>query len=137
MITLTHYAGKWRTWPDWTMDVEQNALRLLTSVNALEAEMAAGGIRFPDNPATRNGISGTLYGGFRPQACPIGAPASAHKLAQAVDRYDPHGLIDGWCLAHQDRLAAHGIWLEHPDATPGWSHWACVPPKSGNRVFRP
>ena len=86
---------------------------------------------------TRNGISGDLYGGFRPQACPIGAPASAHKRAQAVDRYDPHGLIDGWCMVHQDRLAWHGIWLEHPDATPGWSHWACVPPKSGNRVFRP
>ncbi len=137
MITLSHYAGQWRTSPDWTMDIEQNALRLLTSVNALEAEMANGGIRFPDNPVTRNGISGTLYGGFRPQDCQIGAPASAHKRAQAIDRYDPHGLIDAWCMAHQERLAWHGIWIEHPDATSGWSHWACVPPKSGARVFRP
>jgi excinuclease UvrABC nuclease subunit len=47
VITLIHYAGKWRTSPDWTTEIEQNALRLLTSVNALEAEMARGGIPFP------------------------------------------------------------------------------------------
>ena len=137
MITLSHYAGQWRGSRDWTMEVEQNALRLLTSVNALEAEMARGGIRFPDNPNTRNGVSGDMYGGFRPQNCSIGAPASAHKRGQAVDRYDPHNYIDAWCLAHLDRLAAHGIWIEAPAATPGWSHWACVPPKSGARVFKP
>lgn len=137
MITLSHYTGKWRDSPDWTAGMEANALRLLTSVNALEAEMARGGIRFPDNPRTRNGVSGELYGGFRPQACPIGAPASKHKQAQAVDRYDPHGYIDAWCFAHLDRLAFHGIWIEAPDSTPGWSHWQCVGPKSGARVFKP
>jgi hypothetical protein len=137
VITLSHYAGKWRTSPDWTTDIEQNALRLLTSVNALEAEMARGGIRFPDNPKTNNGISGELYGGFRPQDCPIGAPLSNHKTGKAIDRYDPHGLIDAWCMAHQDRIAWHGIWIEHPDATPGWSHWQSVSPRSGNRVFKP
>lgn len=137
MIILTQYAGKWRNAPDWTSTVEANALRLLTCCNALEAEMAADGVRFPDNPKTKNGISGELYGGFRPQACPIGAPASNHKQGLAVDRYDPDGAIDAWCMAHQDRLASHGIWIEHPDATPGWSHWASAPPKSGNRVFRP
>ena len=137
MITLSHYAGQWRGSRDWTMDIETNALRLLTSVNALEAEMARGGIPFPDNPKTRNGVSGELYGGFRPLACPIGAPASAHKRGQAIDRYDPHDYIDAWCFAHLDRLAHHGIWIEAPSATPGWSHWACVPPKSGNRVFMP
>lgn len=36
-----------------------------------------------------------------------------------------------------DRLAVHGIWLEHPEATPGWSHWQSVGVRSGNRVFRP
>lgn len=137
MITLSHYAGKWRADPAWTPAIEANALRLLTSVNALEADMARMGVRFADNPDTRNGISGELYGGFRPPACPIGVIGSAHKRGQAVDRYDPFGDIDAWCLAHLDRLAVHGIWIEHPEATPGWSHWACVPPKSGNRVFRP
>lgn len=137
MITLSQYAGKWRTSPDWNADVEANALRLLTSVNALEAEMARMGVRFPDNPATRSGISGSLYGGFRPQACPIGAEKSNHKQGKAVDRYDPGNMIDDWLMAHQDRMAVHGIWIESPDNTDGWSHWQSVPPNSGNRVYRP
>jgi len=99
--------------------------------------MARMGIRFPDNPKTKSGISGETFGGFRPQDCPIGAPTSRHKQGQAVDRYDPGDLIDAWCMAHQDRLAAYGIWLESPTATPGWSHWQCVGVPSGNRVFFP
>mgnify|MGYP000092967363 FL=1 len=137
MITLNQYAGIWRTSQDWTPEREQNATKLLAACCALEVEMANGGVRFPDNPTTHSGVSGQTYGGFRPQACPIGAEKSNHKQGLAVDRYDPGDLIDAWCMAHQDRLAFHGIWIEHPDATLGWSHWQSVSPRSGNRVFRP
>jgi hypothetical protein len=137
MITLKMYLGPHAGCPDLTPTRMENAVKLLAAVNALEVEMSRGGVNFADNPATRNGISGLTFGGFRPQNCPQGAPNSAHKEGNAVDRYDPDGKIDAWCLAHQDRLAAAGIWLEHPSSTVGWSHWARVPPKSGNRVFYP
>lgn len=137
MITLNQYVGPHRESPDWTDEREQNATKLLAACCALEVEMARGGVKFPDNPATHSGVSGQTFGGFRPQDCPIGAPNSNHKEGRAVDRYDPDGIIDLWCMAHLDRLQAHGIWLEHPDSTAGWSHWQSVPPKSGNRVFRP
>lgn len=111
--------------------------RLIPAVNLLEARMRAAGVVFPVNPATLTGVSGKTFGGFRPQACPQGAPKSNHKEGLAVDRFDPRGLIDAWCMANLGVLAACGIWIEHPDATAGWSHWQCVPPKSGRRVFLP
>lgn len=137
MITLTQYVGPHHNSPDWTPAREQAATKLLEACCALEAEMARGGVTFPDNPATRNGVSGQTFGGFRPQNCPQGAANSSHKEGAAVDRYDPHGEIDAWCLAHQDRLAVHGIFIEHPSATVGWSHWTTRAPHSGNRVFYP
>lgn len=137
MITLTQYVGPHRSHPDWTPAREQNATRLLAACCALEVEMARGGVGFPDNPHTKSGVSGQTFGGFRPQDCPQGAPNSNHKEGRGVDRYDPRGEIDAWCMAHQDRLAAHGIWIEHASATPGWSHWQSVAPKSGNRAYYP
>lgn len=137
MITLNQYVGIHRASPDWTPLREQNATKLLAACCALEVEMARGGVKFPDNPKTKSGVSGETFGGFRPKNCPIGASSSLHKQGQAVDRYDPHGEIDAWCMAHLDRLAHYGIWLEHPAATPTWSHWQSVGVPSGNRVFRP
>lgn len=138
MITILDYAGKWLNTPDWTPEREANAReRLLPAVQMLEDMMAADGIVFPVNPATGNGVSGKYYGGFRPQACTIGAPQSNHKQGLAVDRFDPANAIDNWCMAHLDALEQCGIWIEHPDKTDGWSHWQCVPPHSGNRVFWP
>ena len=99
--------------------------------------MVADGVVFPVNRKTGSQVSGEVYGGFRPQSCPIGAPGSNHKEGRAVDRYDPHGLIDMWCMAHQPSLRACGIYLEHPEATRGWSHWQSVPPRSGKVVFYP
>ena len=137
MITLNQYVGPHRASPDWTPIREQNATKLLACCAALEVEMARGGVSFPDNPKTKNGISGNTFGGFRPQSCPQGAPDSSHKEGQGVDRYDPRGEIDVWCMAHQDRLAVHGIYIEHPSKTEGWSHWTTRAPRSGNRVFYP
>ena len=137
MITLNQYVGPHRDSADWTPAREQAATKLLAACCALEVEMVADGVSFPDNPATRNGVSGKTFGGFRPQDCPQGAPHSNHKQGLAVDRYDPHNSIDAWCLGHLDRLEAHGIWIEHPSCTPEWSHWQSVPPRSGKRVFMP
>lgn len=137
MITLNQYVGPHRENPDWTPVREQNATRLLAACASLEVEMARGGVTFPDNPATHSGVSGQTLGGFRPQDCAQGSPTSSHKEGLAVDRYDPRGEIDAWCLVHLDRLAAYGIYIEHPSATPGWSHWTIRAPNSGNRAFYP
>jgi hypothetical protein len=137
MITLNQYVGPHRASPDWTPTREQNATKLLAACAALEVEMVDAGVSFPDNPATGNGVSGQTMGGFRPQDCTQGAPNSSHKQGQAVDRYDPNGEIDAWLMANQDRLVFHGLYIEHPSATPRWSHWTTRAPGSGNRVFYP
>jgi len=137
MITLLQYVGPHRTHPAWSAVYEQNATKLLAACCALEVEMMRGGVIFPDNPKTLSGVSGTTFGGWRPPECPQGAPNSSHKTGMGVDRYDPRGDIDKWCMAHLDRLAVYGIFIEHPDATPGWSHWTTRSPPSGNRAFHP
>ena len=137
MITLAQYVGPHAKSKDWTPARQANAAALLAACVALEAEAVADGATFPINPATKTGVSGQTFGGFRPQDCPQGAPNSSHKEGSAVDLYDPNGDIDAWCIAHQDRLALHGIYIEHPSATPRWSHWTTRAPGSGNRVFYP
>lgn len=78
--------------------------------------------------------------GYRPGAfneAAGGAKKSYHMICLACDFKDPDGAIDAFCMANQALLADCGLWLEHPDSTPGWCHLQAVPPKSGNRVFRP
>lgn len=137
MITFEDYVGVHKGSPDLTPVRVENAHRLLDACAKLEIEMLACGIEFPINPKTKSQVSGETYGGFRPQDCPIGAPKSSHKEGLAVDRYDPSGEIDKWCLNHQDRLKGYGIYIESPSATPHWSHWTIRSPKSGNIVFIP
>lgn len=137
MITLEQYVGHWSYSPDWDAVRQANAAVLLAKCDDLESEMVTDGVIFPDNPKTHSGVSGEVYGGFRPQSCPIGAAHSNHKEGRAVDRYDPDGRIDFWCMGHQSRLKEHGIYIEHPDSTPGWSHWQVIAPGSGNIVFKP
>ena len=137
MITETDYVGPWFNSPDLTEARKDNIDKLLDACSRLEARMVADGVDFPLNPATHSNVSGKTYGGFRPQSCPQGAPRSNHKEGLAVDRWDPMGKIDEWCMAHLDALEECGIWIEHPDSTPHWSHWQCVPPRSGRRVFYP
>lgn len=137
MISLAQYVGPHANSPDWTTAVISNAEALLSACARLELMARGDGVLFPDNPATGSGVSGQTFGGFRPQNCPIGAARSAHKLGLAVDRYDPDGLIDKWCFESQDRLAECGIYIEHPEATKGWSHWSTKAPGSGKRVFYP
>ena len=137
MITIEQYFGPWIDDPDATDERKANAAKLLAACSDLEAKAIADGVPFDTNQKTGTGVSGETYGGFRPQACPIGAVHSSHKEGLAVDRYDPEGEIDAWCMAHQDELAACGIYIEHPDYTRGWSHWTIRAPGSGHRVFIP
>ena len=114
-----------------------NAERLLDAVGRLETMASADGVEFPDNPVTGSGGSGATYGGFRPQDCTQGALHSSHKEALAVDRFDPKDKIDEWCMKNLDAVRACGIYIEHPSATQGWSHWTVRAPRSGKTVFMP
>lgn len=137
MIALTDYLGRWSSHPDATPERRANAGLLLECCAKLQAMAEADGVVFPENPMTESQISGSTYGGFRPQECPIGAPRSNHKEGRAVDLYDPKGEIDTWCLNNKPKLAECGIYIEAPSKTTGWSHWQNVAPKSGTRVFFP
>lgn len=138
MITLDQYAGKWIDGDDFARLGRDNAEdKLLPAVNRLIEVAKNDGVVFKINPATGSIVSGETLGGFRPQSCTIGAPKSNHKIGMAVDIYDPDEKIDTWCMNNLDKLEECGIWLEHPSATKSWSHWQCVGPKSGRRVFYP
>ena len=138
MITYEDYVGKFESCSDLTGKIQENIFnRLVPIIQDLCIAIKEAGIEFPINPKTGTCVSGSTYGGFRPQDCPIGAPLSNHKQGLAVDIYDPQGRIDAWCMTNKTTLAEYGVWLEHPDATPGWCHMQVVPPRSGSRVFRP
>lgn len=137
MITLAQYVGPHAKSKDWTPQRQANAAQLLHAVNALMARAMADSVKFLVNPKTKSQISGSTFGGFRPQDCPIGAPNSNHKEGRGIDLYDPDNEIDAWCLDNAQSMIDCGIWIEHPDATQSWSHWQSVPPRSGNRVYRP
>jgi hypothetical protein len=56
----------------------------------------------------------------------------------AIDLEDVDGTLDKWCFANASLVLRDlALWLEHPDATPTWTHVQLKPPGSGNRVFRP
>jgi hypothetical protein len=137
MITLAQYVGPHAQSKDWTFERQKAAMTLLDKVNALCGEMQSDGLVMQINPATRSQISGKTLGGFRPQDATQGAPNSSHKQGQGIDLFDPKDTIDAWCVANQERLANHGIYIEHPDATKGWCHMTTRAPRSGNRVFMP
>ena len=83
----------------------------------------------------------TVSSGWRPPSLNAtvkgAAPKSNHQKGLAVDMKDPDGAIDKFCMEKLSLLEELGLYLEHPESTPGWCHLQCVPPKSGNRVFKP
>lgn len=66
-----------------------------------------------------------------------GAKLSNHMICAACDLVDVDGKLDAFCMANLQLLKNIGLWLEHPDSTPTWTHVQCVAPKSLNRVFKP
>jgi len=89
----------------------------------------------------RAGFAGIVNSGWRPHAINAAIPSastrSKHLTCQAIDLCDVDDALDAWCIHNLCVLGDLGLWLEHPDATPGWCHVQIVPPRSGRRVFMP
>lgn len=131
MITLDQYFAKF----PHGIEHESNAKVLLNRVNLLLEDAKKYGVILKVNKKTGCLISGELFGGFRLENCPIGAKQSAHKLAMAVDVYDPDGALDGWL--DDIKLLRYDLYREHPEQTAGWCHLSTKSPKSGKRTFLP
>ena len=122
-ITLEDYFGPYWLKGEDTAAMHANAMALLGSVNgALELAIADGVTLFP-NPKTGTYVSGEGHGGFRDSACTVGAKASRHRKAMAVDVYDPQRRLATWAIHNKDRLISLGILgMERPEWTPTWCH---------------
>lgn len=137
-ITLADYwMGRDRQYPaELTDDIKSNALDTVGRVNLLLFNAAKDGLVL-----IASNKRNLVNSGWRPAAVNAAtkgaAPRSRHMLGQAVDISDPTGTLDAWGMENLNELAAIGLWMEHPDATPGWCHLQTVPPRSGNRVFHP
>ena len=136
-ILAMDYFGPWQNHPDVTDEVRSNAEELLLRVNALLEDAFRDGIDLSLNKQTDSYVSGTQYGGFRPQSCPIGAPKSAHKTGQAVDIYDPWDALDEWIDKHPACLETHDLYREASSATRKWCHLSTRAPGSKKRTFLP
>lgn len=137
-ITVIQYLGPYADHPDASSEKRGTAARLLDKVNAGLALAEADGLVLPINPHTGCHIAGNGNGGFRPQACAIGAGGSQHKEAHAADIYDPLRELAAWSLRNKDRLRAIGIrCIENPQYTPTWCHWQDVDVRSGSFSFIP
>lgn len=66
-----------------------------------------------------------------------GAKASAHMNGEAVDLYDPQNTLDDSIMRSPHLLDACDLYMEAPQATPGWSHLSKRRPRSGSRIFIP
>ena len=119
--------------PEWTEDIQKNALETVRRVNALLGRLEA------DRVFLELHLNGTMVSsGWRPPSynrTVRGAAAkSKHMTGEACDLYDPDGLIDDWCWEHQNALALIDLYMEHPLATKGWCHVQTCPPASQIKV---
>ncbi len=144
MITLDDYFGA----KPHTEEQERAATNLLERVENLNIEYRAEtGAKIDIDPDTGTEISGSRYGqgdgGFRLQTATSGRTNSSHKEATGVDRSDQNGAFDEWLdkFEHGDgdntMLKRHGLYREHPSATPTWCHLTTRAPGSGRRTFFP
>ena len=136
--TEDYYMGRQNSHADELSSTMREAAGMTVQrVNALLLALDADQIPQEINPKTGTIISS----GWRPQsinnATPGAAIRSKHLYCLACDLFDPDGMIDNWCMEHQNKLAEIGLWLEHPSATKGWCHVQVVAPRSGSRVFYP
>ncbi len=128
MITLADfYMGRDRRFPDELTDEKRsNAEETIDKANQL---------------LERFGETRKVNSGWRPASInksTVGAaPKSKHMECLAIDLEDKDGSLDAWCLENLEVLQEIGLWLESPESSPGWCHIQIVPPRSGNRVFKP
>ncbi len=121
-ITPEAYFGQYADSLDATAAVRAANVELLIKVNDLRAVAQDAGVPEYINPLNKSAVSGSGHGGFRDQACPIGAPRSTHKLGRGVDVWDPHREFATWCVNNLDELRARGLHMEDPRWTPSWVH---------------
>lgn len=140
MITLSQYAGIHAINDDWKAHPERiaNAKELLKRVNALLDDLTQQNLYvLVNNPKTGSQISGEIYGGFRPQSCPIGAPDSSHKVGQGVDVFDHDNALDNFLDGHPEYLAKYDLYRERAKDTLTWCHLQTRKTLSGKRTFIP
>ncbi len=135
---LMFYRGRDKMYANQlTSAMRLNADITLSCVNALLFSMWGDGIVPELSPITLTPVTS----GWRPAvinaATPGASVRSLHLTCEAIDLYDPEGVLDDWCMQHTTLLAGHGLYLEHPAATKGWCHLQTRAPRSGNRVFYP
>ena len=137
MLTLDDYltsSGKYperAKHPDCTDEIKSKGLDLTTKINACLYDL---------------GIKNAKYSsGYRPESVNKKTKNAAGKSNHIdADAGDIEGQIIGKML-HADYiknkekslLVKHGLYLEHPDYTPTWTHMQDEAPKSGKRVFIP
>lgn len=148
MITVDEYFRKPHS-PEQALA----AARLLVKVNRLIDEaVAAGAFEREIDPDTGTQISGRAGGdgdgGFRTPGTRTGGAGSSHRISRpdegaGVDPYDPKDRLDTWLDKFETggggntKLEEHGLYREHPSATPTWCHLTDRAPGSGRRTFYP
>ncbi len=131
-ITLERYLTSDEKYPyrikssELTGDVKANAIKLLFYVNKLLQDLNINDVEI--NSGWRTIADNEKAGGSK---------KSNHLRGLAIDIADKDGKIDELCKNNIDLLEKHGIYIESPDKTVGWSHMQVVEPKSGNRIFNP
>lgn len=129
-ITLADYFGSFTATSQPSRETRENAITLLSRVNALLAVI--------DLPEA---IAPKVNSGWRPAwynaTVANAAPKSKHITGEAIDLADPEGALDDYLLDRPELLAKHELWMEHPSATKAYTHLQSVPPKSGRRAFFP
>lgn len=128
---------------EFSPEIQARADAFLPKLNQLVERAADFGILVQFNQIEGDAYFGTqLNSGWRPPtvnaATPGASQTSEHMKGGAADLHDPDGDIDAWLMTPEGQfeLEVIGLWLEHPDDTPGWCHVQDLPPPSGVRVFR-
>lgn len=138
MITIAQYFGD----KPRTMAQEKTAAAMLEQVNELlYLASQSSAYDYPENPNTHSCISGSKGGsgdgGFRLPDSKTGAKNSKHKLACAVDVYDPARILAQWCVKNKDKLFEIGLFCEDFRWTPTWVHLQNIQPASRKVIFIP
>lgn len=119
MLTLNDWVTSSGKYPDraksdeLTDEVKKNAEALLAVINDFLEELTPG-------------VQYKVSSGFRPSGVnsklPNAAKRSLHMTGLAVDLEDPENELDDLIKSKPELLDKYGLWLEHPDATPKWTH---------------
>jgi hypothetical protein len=138
-LTLAQYAGPYLGHADFTAERRVRAIHLLACMHDVLMSATINAVELEINPHTGSLIAGSGNGGFRPQACAVGAATSAHKEGCGIDIRDtPSRAFARWCLQNEARLKAAGICaIEDPRWTPTWVHLQTRPVPSGHFAFIP